>query len=87
MTPEDFGTLDDLESDASPWGIDLSKVTHRVAVFQRDEDRMCIPAHGYFLADRLANAELILAPGEGHISLVYNQSSAIVDKALEILNS
>jgi len=87
IAPGDFGTLDDFESDAAPWGIDLAMVTERVAVFQGDEDRMCIPAHGHFLADKLGNSELILASGEGHISLMYNEASAIVDKAIEILSA
>ncbi len=86
MSSGDFGALDDLESDGAPWGMDLSQVMQPVAVFQGDEDRMCVPAHGHFLAENLGNAELILAPGEGHISLMYNRASQIVDTAIELLN-
>ena len=49
MKSGDFGASDDLESDAAPWGIDLQTVKQPVAIFQGDEDRMCTPAHGYFL--------------------------------------
>jgi pimeloyl-ACP methyl ester carboxylesterase len=82
----DFGALDDFESDASPWGIDLEKMMKQVAVFQGDEDRLCTPAHGYFLAEKLGNAELFLESGEGHISLMYNKSSRIIEKAIDFLN-
>ena len=85
MAPGDFGALDDFESDAAPWGIDLGKVSQPVAVFQGDEDRMCTPAHGHFLADNLANAQLFMEIGEGHISLMYNKSKKIIDTAEEFL--
>ena len=82
----DFGAMDDFESDGSPWGIELEAITKKVAVFQGDEDRLCTPAHGYFLAEKLGNAELFLESGEGHISLMYNKTSEIIDKAIEFLN-
>ncbi len=85
MAPGDFGALDDFESDAAPWGIDLAQVSQPVAIFQGDEDRMCTPAHGHFLADHLANAHFYLEIGEGHISLMYNKSREIIDKAIEFL--
>jgi pimeloyl-ACP methyl ester carboxylesterase len=86
MAPGDFGALDDFDSDGAAWGIDLGKVSQPVAVFQGDEDRMCTPAHGHFLADNLENAQLIMEIGEGHISLMYNKSKKIIDTAVEFLN-
>jgi pimeloyl-ACP methyl ester carboxylesterase len=82
MAPGDFGALDDLESDAAPWNIELEKITKPVAVFQGDEDRMCTPAHGHFLSDKIPTAKLFLEPGEGHISLMYNRAAEIVDQAI-----
>lgn len=86
LAPGDFGALDDFESDAAPWGIDLEAMTKPVAVFQGDEDRLCTPAHGYFLAEKLGNAELFLESGEGHISLMYNKTPQIIEKAIDFLN-
>ena len=86
MAPGDFGALDDFESDGAAWGIDLGNVGQPVAVFQGNEDRMCTPAHGHFLADNLKNAQLIMEIGEGHISLMYNKSKKIIDTAVEFLN-
>jgi pimeloyl-ACP methyl ester carboxylesterase len=85
MAPGDFGALDDLDSDAAPWGIDLSKINKPVVVFQGDEDRMCIPAHAHFLADKIPSAQLQMQEGEGHISLMYNRANEIIDQGIEIL--
>ena len=87
MAPGDFGALDDLESDGSPWEIVLAEVTKPVFVFQGDQDRMCTPAHGHFLADKIPSAQLIIEQGEGHISLMYNKANEIVDRAIKTLNS
>jgi len=82
----DFGVTDDFESDAADWGIDFSTIKVPVAVFQGDEDRMCTPAHGYYLADKIASARLFIVGGQGHISLIYSQGDRIITKALEFLN-
>ena len=87
MAPGDFGALDDLEGDASPWNMDLEGITKPVAVFQGDEDRMCTPAHGYFLAEKIPTAKLFLERGEGHISLMYNRSAEIVGEAIKLLDA
>jgi len=85
MAPGDFGALDDLESDAADWNIELEKITKPVLVFQGDEDRMCVPAHGHFLAEKIPTAQLFIESGEGHISLLYNKSAEIVDAAIGLL--
>lgn len=85
MSPGEFGLLDDLESDSSDWGFDLSSITKPVAIFQGDEDRFDIPGNGHYLSSHIPNSELILIPGEGHISLIYNHSEHIIDKALDFL--
>ncbi len=83
----DFGVIDDSESDATDWEIDFSKIKVPVAVFQGDEDRMCTPAHGYYLADKIASSQLFIEEGEGHISLSYSHGDRLIAKALEYLNS
>ena len=85
MATGDFGALDDLESDAASWNIELEKITKPVAVFQGDEDRMCTPAHGHFLSEKIPTAQLFLEQGEGHISLLYNRASEMVDQAIKVL--
>ena len=82
----DFGVIDDFESDAADWGIEFSTIKVPVAVFQGDEDRMCTPAHGHYLADKIESAHLFIVEGQGHISLSYSQGDRIIAKALEYLN-
>ena len=82
----DFGVIDDFESDAADWGIDFSTIKVPVAVFQGDEDRMCIPAHGHYLADKISTAQLFMEVGQDHISLSYSQGDRLIAKALEYLN-
>lgn len=87
LSSGDFGALDDLESDAAPWGLNLSNIEQPVAIFQGLEDRMCTPAHGHFLADKTRNSTLILKPNEGHISLFYNHVDEIVNHAISYLKN
>jgi len=82
MAPGINGLLDDFDSDADDWGIDLKSITKPVALFQGTDDRFCTPAHAHFLNDNLGNAELILVKGQGHISLPYDEAGNMVSKAL-----
>lgn len=85
MAAGHFGALDDLESDAADWNIELEKINKPVLVFQGDEDRMCVPAHGHFLAEKIPTAQLFLERGEGHFSLLFNKSSEIIESAVALL--
>ena len=87
MAPGIEGLLDDFESDADDWGINLGSITKPVALFQGSDDRFCTPAHGHFLHDNLGNAELILIEGQGHLSIVYDHADDMVSKALTYFSS
>jgi pimeloyl-ACP methyl ester carboxylesterase len=86
MAPGIEGAMDDFESDGADWGLDLAALKKPVALFQGDEDRFCTPAHGHYLRDNLGNAELILKPGQGHLSIVYEAADEMVAKALSYLS-
>jgi pimeloyl-ACP methyl ester carboxylesterase len=86
MAPGLEGLLDDFESDADSWGIDLGALKKPVAIFQGSDDRFCAPAHGYYLNDNLGNSELILIEGQGHLSLMYDHANDMVTKALSYFN-
>jgi pimeloyl-ACP methyl ester carboxylesterase len=86
MAPGLEGLLDDFESDADSWGIDLGSLKKPVALFQGSDDRFCTPAHGYYLNDNLGNSELILIEGQGHLSLMYDHADDMVTKALSYFN-
>lgn len=82
MAPGLEGLLDDFESDADSWGIDLGAIKKPIALFQGTDDRFCTPAHGHYLRDNLGNAELVLIEGQGHLSIMYDHADEMVTKAL-----
>ncbi len=50
-----------------PWGVDLDAVVCPVHLWYGDQDQMALPANGEWLAARLADAELVVYEGEGHL--------------------
>jgi pimeloyl-ACP methyl ester carboxylesterase len=72
------GLIDDDVAFAQPWGFDLAAVSVPVLVVQGDGDRVVPPAHGEWLARRLPAAELVMRPGDGHVS-VLNAVPAAMD--------
>lgn len=85
MAPGLHGLMDDFESDAADWGIDLKSIKKPVALFQGTDDRFCTPAHGHYLRDNLGNAELLLMKDQGHLSISYDEADAMVAKAMTYL--
>jgi pimeloyl-ACP methyl ester carboxylesterase len=81
------GLLDDMESDADHWVINLRSIKKPVALFQGADDRMCTPAHGHYLRDNLGNAELILIENQGHIAIAYDHAADMIAKALSYFAS
>lgn len=77
-----FGIIDDAFGNESALGIGYSTLKQPIAIYQGMEDRVCTPAHGHFLADRLENAEFILLDDQGHLSLIYDYADNMVNKAL-----
>lgn len=81
------GLVDDMESDAEDWGIDLGSIKKPVTLFQGADDRMCTPAHGHFLRDNLDSAELVLIENQGHIAIAYDHADEMITKALSYFSS
>jgi pimeloyl-ACP methyl ester carboxylesterase len=64
------GVVDDYRALSGSWDVDLSAITVPTRIFQGGEDTMVPARHSKELADRLATAELIEWPGEGHLATV-----------------
>jgi pimeloyl-ACP methyl ester carboxylesterase len=64
------GVVDDYRALGGLWNVDLTAITVPTRIFQGSEDTMVPPRHSKELADRLATAELIEWPGEGHLATV-----------------
>lgn len=51
------------------WDIDPRDVVAPTTLWYGDADDSCPPAHGQWYADRIAGAELVILPGEGHMEV------------------
>jgi pimeloyl-ACP methyl ester carboxylesterase len=71
------GMLDDDLAYVSSWGFDPGSVDVPVLLMHGDEDRIVPPAHGRWLAERIAHSELWLGVGDGHISIMQRGEDAL----------
>jgi len=76
------GWVDDDLAFTRPWGFDLSQITAPVTVWQGDLDLMVPFAHGQWLVRHIATARPMMVPGHGHISLLTQYRSNILDGLL-----
>jgi pimeloyl-ACP methyl ester carboxylesterase len=53
-----------------PWDIDLSAVACPVHLWYGEDDPMCRPEAGTWLAEHLPTSTLVLRPGEGHMGVM-----------------
>lgn len=65
-----WGWYDDDIAFIRPWGFDVGALTVPVQVWQGTDDLMVPFAHGQWLAAHVPGADVLLAPGEGHLSMV-----------------
>ena len=77
--------VDDYHAYLSPWGFDVDAVNVPVVIFQGDLDENVPLGLARWLARHLAHSRLLIYPGEGHLSLVFNHRDDIVGAALELL--
>jgi pimeloyl-ACP methyl ester carboxylesterase len=64
------GWIDDVVALASPWGFELSQITAPVKLWSGSDDVFSPAEHTYWLAKRIQNAELEVAPGKAHFGAV-----------------
>jgi pimeloyl-ACP methyl ester carboxylesterase len=74
------GCLQDYRIFGSPWGFDLSEVTVPVQIWEGEEDDTGPPEYRELLLRHLPQAELSVVPGEGHLSLLQHQATAILGR-------
>jgi pimeloyl-ACP methyl ester carboxylesterase len=71
------GLIDDDMAYVTPWGADPSTITAPVLLLHGEQDRVVPSSHSKWLAEAMANAELRLLPGEGHISVLTGAEAAL----------
>jgi pimeloyl-ACP methyl ester carboxylesterase len=69
--------IDDDLAYVAPWGFDPARVAVPVLVAHGTGDRMVPGSHGEWLARHVPGAELRLAPGEGHISVLNHATESL----------
>ena len=87
LAPGCDGWIDDDLAFIRPWGFELGAITAPVTVWQGDLDRMVPLAHGQWLGANLPHATMRQAPGHGHISLIVQYLSEILDDLQDIANT
>lgn len=71
------GMVDDDLALVADWGVDLAAVRAPVILLHGDADRIAPVAHARWLADRVPGAELVIRPGDGHISVLRGAGDAL----------
>lgn len=74
------GWIDDDLAFVKPWGFAVQDIDVPVFLWQGDKDLMVPFAHGRWLTDRIPRSVAHLLPGEGHISVFFNNLNAILDE-------
>jgi pimeloyl-ACP methyl ester carboxylesterase len=77
MEEGDDGMVEDLLAGAQGWGFAPADITVPVLIVHGDMDRMVPSAHGEWLAAHCPAAELRLAPGAGHITVLDSAPAAL----------
>jgi pimeloyl-ACP methyl ester carboxylesterase len=77
MEEGDDGMVEDLLAGAQGWGFAPADITVPVLIVHGDMDRMVPSAHGEWLAAHCPTAELRLAPGAGHITVLDSAPAAL----------
>jgi pimeloyl-ACP methyl ester carboxylesterase len=79
------GWIDDDIAFVQPWGFELNAIKVPVQIWQGDQDLMVPHAHSYWLEKHIPGSSLNFVPGHGHISLVVEYKSQILDQAEDLL--
>jgi pimeloyl-ACP methyl ester carboxylesterase len=77
LAGDPLAPVDDDLAYVRPWGVDPATITTKALVMHGTDDRMIPAAHASWLAGRIPGAELLLVPGEGHISVLNHAQRAL----------
>jgi pimeloyl-ACP methyl ester carboxylesterase len=78
------GCLQDYRIFGEPWGFDLGEVSVPVHIWEGGEDHTGPPEYRELLLRHLPSATLSIVPGEGHLSLLQHQATAILGQLVDL---
>ncbi|KTD36320.1 chloroperoxidase [Legionella nautarum] len=76
------GVLDDFKLLFKPWGFDLETIRCPFVVWQGGKDQQAPVKHAEIYSRQIPQANYVLLPEEGHISILHNYSEQILTSAL-----
>lgn len=79
-----WGWFDDDVALLGDWGFELSEIEVPVDLWHGNDDRFVPQAHGRWLADQVAGANVHLLEGHGHLSLAVAHFGQILDDMLRL---
>ena len=71
------GCVQDYRIFGDPWGFSLEEIRVPVQIWEGSDDQTGPPGYREFLRRHIADATVTVVPGEGHLSLLPHQASAI----------
>ncbi len=71
------GLIDDDLAYVAPWGCDAADIAVPVLLLHGARDRVVPVDHGRWLATRIAGAELLVTPDDGHLSVLGGGADAL----------
>jgi pimeloyl-ACP methyl ester carboxylesterase len=70
-----------------PWDVDPRDVAAPTLLWYGELDTACPPAHGRWYADRIADAELVVFPDEGHVDTIDGHWPDVLTRLLALWGS
>lgn len=77
LAGDPLAPVDDDLAYVTPWGVDPATISTKTLVMHGCDDRVIPSPHGEWLARHIPGAELLLVPGEGHISVLNHAGKAL----------
>jgi pimeloyl-ACP methyl ester carboxylesterase len=77
LAPGAPGLIDDDVAYAAPWGFDPATIARPVLLLHGDADGIVPVGHARWLASRIPSAQLRVAHGDGHLSVLAHAPEAL----------